>query len=289
MTDDQSRVRWSLKSPGRGWSYSQTQWLWRTAEDHGFHAVFHNDHLYGSTLESWTTLAAMFAQTTTIRGGTMVTSNSFRHPTMLAKMTTTVDIVSGGRLMVGLGTGNEADEYATYGLEFPSPGDRVRRLESACRLLKAAWTGRPVTLEDEFHPLAEATFAPGPVQRPHPYLILGVKGDRALRVAVRHADEWNWNRSKSATDAYFERMDAVDRLCEEEGRDPASLARGLGFRRLFGKINAGRETFEDAVETTRRAVRRGAGHIVLMLGEPETAAEEIDFYRHRLIPEVEEG
>jgi alkanesulfonate monooxygenase SsuD/methylene tetrahydromethanopterin reductase-like flavin-dependent oxidoreductase (luciferase family) len=279
-------VRWSLKTHQRGWGYEDTLALWRLGEDLGFYAIYHNDHLYGSSLETWTMLAAMFAQTTHIRGGTMVTSNSFRHPTVLAKMTTTVDIIGGGRLILGLGAGNEAEEYETYGLPFPPPGERVDRLDEACRLLKAAWSGERTTWRGRYYSLSDATFAPRPVQRPHPRLVLGVKGDRALAVAVRHADEWNWNRSQSDTSEFHQRMDRLDELCEAAGRDPASLARGFGFRRLLAQVDTGRETFEHAVEAAAGCIRRGATQVVLMLGEADQFRTEVDFYRQQFIPAV---
>jgi len=283
-------VRWSLKTHQRDWRYEDTLRLFRLADAQpDIHAVYLNDHLYGESLETWTTLSACLAQTSRVRGGTMVTSNSFRHPTILARMTTTVDIISNGRLILGLGAGNEAFEYATFGLEFPAPRERVDRLEEACVVLKAAWSGEPTTYAGTYYRLVDAAFTPLPVQRPHPTLILGVKGDRALGVAVRHADEWNWNRSQSDTAEFLERMDRLDALCEAAGRDPASLPRGMGYRRLLSEIEAGRETFDDAVEVTQRCIRRGASQIVLMLGTADQFESEIDFYRERFIPAVLAG
>ncbi|HKE63868.1 MAG TPA: LLM class flavin-dependent oxidoreductase [Micromonosporaceae bacterium] len=284
-----NEVRWSLKTPQRGWGYQDTLALWRLGEELDFYAVYLNDHLYGDALETWTTLASMFSLTTRIRGGTMVTSNSFRHPTILAKMATTVDIIGNGRLILGLGAGNEAVEYETYGMRFPPPRERVERLEEACHLLKAAWSGEPTTWHGRYYGLTGATFAPRPVQRPHPRLILGVKGDRALAVAVRHADEWNWNRSQSDTPEFLARMDRLDELCEAAGRDPASLPRGFGFRRLRAQLDAGRETLAEVVATTQRCIRRGASQIVLMLGEADQFRDEVDFYRRTFIPAVMDG
>jgi alkanesulfonate monooxygenase SsuD/methylene tetrahydromethanopterin reductase-like flavin-dependent oxidoreductase (luciferase family) len=289
MAYQRSSIRWSLKSHQRGWSFADTSALWQRAEDLDFHAVFLNDHLYGSALESWTMLAAMFSRTTRILGGTLVTSNSFRHPTLLAKMSTTVDIISDGRLILGLGTGNEAEEYATYGLRFPPAGERVRRLEESCQILEAAWSGQPSTLSGQYYSLDNATFAPRPVRQPHPILLLGAKGDQAMRVAVRHADEWNWNRSTGATRDFLERATRLDELCAEHGRDPASLPRSVGYRRLLAQIDAGTETFAGAVEDTQACLRAGAGHVILMLGESGQQDAEIDFYHQRFIPAVLSG
>jgi alkanesulfonate monooxygenase SsuD/methylene tetrahydromethanopterin reductase-like flavin-dependent oxidoreductase (luciferase family) len=279
-------TRFSVKSPGRGWTYEQTRWLWKQAEELGFYSVLHNDHMYGSTLEGWTALAAMFSQTESIRGGTMVTSNSFRHPSILAKMIATVDIISNGRLSVGLGTGNEAEEYQTYGLKFPSPSDRVEQLAETCEILTRSWSGFPVTFTGKHFQLDDAMFSPLPLQKPHPPLVLGVKGDRALKVAVAYADEWNWNRSDAKTEGFFGRFDKLDELCAAAGRDPRSLRKSLGFRRLYSDIMAGRETLDDTVAVIQRAIERGAGHIVFMLDDGASGPEEVDFYAETLIPLV---
>lgn len=289
MLDPAGPVRWSVKSHQRGWRYEDTLALWQTAEANGFHAAYLNDHLYGSSLETWTTLSALFVQTSTIRAGTMVTSNSFRHPSLFARMTTTVDIISGGRLIVGLGAGNEAHEYLSYGMQFPAPGERVARLDETCRILAAAWADGPVDFDGPFHTLSAAEFEPKPVQRPRPTLILGVKGDRALRVAVRHADEWNWNRSQSRTQEFLDRMDRLDQFCEAAGRDPVTLPRGVGFRRLRDTLGRGDETFTDVVDVTQRCIRRGASQVVLMFGQPDSREAEMAFYVDEFIPAVMSG
>jgi alkanesulfonate monooxygenase SsuD/methylene tetrahydromethanopterin reductase-like flavin-dependent oxidoreductase (luciferase family) len=282
-------VRWSLKTHQRGWRYEDTLALWQSAEAMGFHAVYLNDHLYGNSLESWSLLSALFCQTTTIRGGTMVTSNSFRHPAILAKMSATVDIVSNGRLILGLGAGNEEEEYRTYGLTFPSPAERVGRLDETCQILRRAWSGETSDFAGDYYSLDSAAFAPTPVQKPGPTLILGVKGDRALAVAVRHADEWNWNRAQADTSQFLERMDRLDELCAQAGRDPGSLPRGVGYRRLFTAIEAGRESLGAAVEMTQRCIARGATQVVLMFDAPQQLQREIEFYREVFIPAVMRG
>ena len=284
-----TQMRWSLKTHQRGWTFKDTLQLWQIAEALDFYAVYLNDHLYGTSLETWTMLAAMFSETERIRGGTLVTSNSFRHPTILAKMSTTIDIISNGRLNLGLGTGNEQEEYETYGLVFPSPRERVDRLEETCQILEAAWSGETTTFKGEYYQLNDATFSPRPVQQPHPYLMLGVKGDRALRIAVRHASEWNWNRAQADTSEFLNRMDRLDELCTELGRDPASLPRSVGYRRLLREINEGREDYGRAVDITQQCIRRGASQVVLMLDEAPQMRAEIDFYRERFIPEVMAG
>ncbi|WP_051247294.1 LLM class flavin-dependent oxidoreductase [Nocardioides halotolerans] len=278
-----------MKTHQRGWRFEDTLHLWQAAEELGFHAAYLNDHLYGSSLETWSTLSALFVSTKRIRGGTMVTSNSFRHPALLAKATATVDVISGGRLVVGLGAGNEQHEYDAYGLRFPPPGERVARLEETCRILRQAWTEERVDLDGEFHTLRGAEFEPKPVRPGGPTLVLGVKGDRALGVAARHADEWNWNRGQARTEEFLERMDRLDALCARAGRDPDTLPRGVGFRRLKSLLDRGDEDWDDVVDVTRRSIRRGASQVVLMFDRPEDVEDEITFYSEKFIPAVMAG
>lgn len=289
MAADTRPVRWSVKTHQRGWSYDDTSLLWRQAEAMGFFAAYLNDHMYGSALETWSLLGSLFSQTTRIRGGTMVTSAILRNPAVLARMATTVDIVSKGRLILGLGAGNEVEDYPAYGMRFPPPRERAERLDEACRVLTLAWTGDVVDFAGEHYRLEQAQFLPTPVQRPHPYLILGAKGDRTMATAVRFADEWNWNRAQAGTEEFLNRMDRLDELCERAGRDPHSLPRSVGHRRLLTQLESGRENFADAVRITRRCIDRGASQIVLMLDRPGELQRELDFYRDSFIPAVLES
>uniref|UniRef100_UPI001C6068F7 TIGR03621 family F420-dependent LLM class oxidoreductase n=1 Tax=Nonomuraea rhizosphaerae TaxID=2665663 RepID=UPI001C6068F7 len=136
-------------------------------------------------------LAAAAAATTRLRVGTLVFANDFRHPAVLAKETATLDLLSDGRLEVGLGTGWMVEDYRRAGLAFEPPGVRVSRLAEAVAVLKGLWGDGPFGFEGEHYRLEGLDQQPKPVQRPHPRLLLGGGGPRMLRLAAREADTVN--------------------------------------------------------------------------------------------------
>lgn len=160
----------------------------------------------GPTFEGWTLLAALAAQTRRLRLGVMVTSNRFRPPALLAKIATTVDVVSGGRLDFGIGVGSRPSppeawrEYPAHGLPFHEPAQAVASLAEACVLIKRLWTEeKPFDFHGEHHRLTGAFGSPKPVQRPHPPILVGGRSSATLRVAAAHADLWNVPEATSTT------------------------------------------------------------------------------------------
>ncbi len=188
----------------------------RECERLGFDSVWVSDHLvfdlekYGGSpepvgsLEPLTTLAVLAAETSTLRLGTMVLCNEFRHPMQLAKEAATIDLASAGRLELGLGAGWYEREFAQSGLPFPPPRTRLERLAESVEILKLLFGGEPVTYDGEHYRLRDAVCRPLPAQRPRPTLWVGGKGDRAMRMIASVADGWNaaWFQD---VDAYLER------------------------------------------------------------------------------------
>lgn len=142
-------------------------------------------------LECWTALAALSRDTTKLRLGTSVLCNSYRHPSVLAKMAATLDVISQGRLDLGLGAGWFRRESQAYGIPFPPVGDRVSALAESLQVIKAVWTEPNPTYAGRFYTLDGATCDPPPVQRPHPPLWIGGEGDRVQRIAAKHAQGLN--------------------------------------------------------------------------------------------------
>jgi alkanesulfonate monooxygenase SsuD/methylene tetrahydromethanopterin reductase-like flavin-dependent oxidoreductase (luciferase family) len=196
----------------------------------------------------------------------MVTANTFRHPAVLAKIATTVDVVSGGRVEVGLGAGWHEDEHRQYGLPLPPLGERMRRLEEACRVLKALWTEPRATVEGAYYQVREAFHEPKPVQRPHPPLVIGTSGEKVgLRIVARHAQEWNMSKG---TPAEFRRLSTLlDGYCREAGRDPAKVERSIQF--LPDAMRGGPATL---AALAREFVAAGATHLVFTCPTPYSAA-----------------
>ncbi len=181
------------------------------------------------TLEGWTCLAMLLARTERLRGGVMVTGIPFRHPAVLAKMATTVDIASGGRLELGVGAGWFEPECAAYGIELGSVPDRFDRLEEALAIITSLLT-QPTTDHDGRHyRLRQAWCEPKAAQSPHPPIVLGGKGERRLLPLVaRYADHWNYSGDDLAE---FTRLrEVLDERCAELGRDIAELTVSVNVR-----------------------------------------------------------
>ncbi|MEU8326505.1 TIGR03621 family F420-dependent LLM class oxidoreductase [Nonomuraea sp. NPDC048881] len=160
----------------------------RRLEASGFDVLLVPDHLVGPRFAPVAALTAAACATTRLRVGTLVFANDFRHPAVLAKEAATLDLLSGGRLELGLGTGWMADEYDRAGLRLDPPGVRLDRLREALEVIKGLWDGGPLTYEGAHYRLAGLAQEPRPVQRPRPPILLGGGGPRMLALAAEHAD-----------------------------------------------------------------------------------------------------
>jgi alkanesulfonate monooxygenase SsuD/methylene tetrahydromethanopterin reductase-like flavin-dependent oxidoreductase (luciferase family) len=143
-------------------------------------------------LEAWTLLSALAAETNRIRIGVMVTGNTHRHPAILANMAATVDIISQGRLDFGIGAGWNEYEHDSYDIPLYKPGERIRRLDESCQMIKMLFTQHLTNFDGRYYTLKEARCEPKPIQKPYPPFVLGGKGEKLmLRVVAKHADIWN--------------------------------------------------------------------------------------------------
>ena len=208
--------------------------LWRHVEATGWDAACVTDHFMPNTperegpmLEGWSTLAALAVSVPRIRIGTIVLGNTYRHPAVVAKMAAQVDIISGGRLLLGLGAGWQENEHEAYGIPFYTMRERLERLDEACQVLKSLWTQRRSDFAGRHYRLSNAPLDPKPVQRPHPELMLGGGGERVtLRIVAKHADHWNvWGGPH-----VLARKGAIlDEHCAAVGRDPKTITRSANM------------------------------------------------------------
>jgi F420-dependent oxidoreductase-like protein len=210
-------------------------------EVHGVGTLFRSDHYLSvvdrrerGSLDAWTTIAALAAETERLRLGTLVSPATFRHPAVLAKSVVTADHVSGGRVELGIGAGWWEREHEAYGFPLPEMGKRLDMLEEQMDLIRHHWEPGPFSFEGSYYRAKDLDALPKPVQRPRPPLILGGKGgDRSLHIAARFADEYN---TVFATPAEMAAMrERLDRACEDEGRDPATLPLSLMTGWLVGE------------------------------------------------------
>jgi alkanesulfonate monooxygenase SsuD/methylene tetrahydromethanopterin reductase-like flavin-dependent oxidoreductase (luciferase family) len=220
----------------------------------------------GPIFEGWTLLSALAAQTERLRLGLMVTSNRFRPPAMLAKIATTVDIVSGGRLEFGIGAGSRPSipwarrEYDAHGLPYHDFTHSVGHLAEACTVIRRLWTSdQPFDFDGSYLHLAGAFGNPKPVQRPHPPMLIAGRSTATLRVAAEHADRWNIPGGDIGD--CISRSALLDRLCAEIGRDPATITRSITLHVSYDKPRITRDAIGEAIDA-------GFRHIALGLPAP---------------------
>jgi F420-dependent oxidoreductase-like protein len=201
-------------------------------EQQGWDGAYISDHFMpnrpgsetvdGPVLECWTAMAALAALTSRVRIASLVCGNTYRHPAVLANMAATVDQISGGRFMLGLGAGWQENEHEAYGLDFGTVRSRLDRLDEACAIITSLLREPRTTVDGVHYQLRDAPLDPKPVQPRLPLLIGGRGEQRTMRIAARYADEWNaW----CDIEQFRHRTSVVTARCEEIGRDPATMAR----------------------------------------------------------------
>src|SRR5919108_3501109 len=249
-------------------------------------------------LECWTTLSALARDTERIRLGTSVLCNSYRLPSVLAKMGATLDVISRGRLELGLGAGWFEREYRAYGIPFPRIGERIEQLDEAVEIIRRMWTNARPTFVGKHYAIDDAVCDPPPVQRPRPPIWIGGEGDRVHRVAARAADGINvrwWSPARiTARGAY------LDAACRDLGRDPRTLRRSVTALLVIDRHASGaaatRERFtaipadghiagtpDQCLARLREYARAGVRHLLLSI--PDVAASDaVELAGRELLP-----
>ena len=179
-----------------------------------------------SALESWSMITATAAVTERVRLGILVTGNTYRNPALLAKMASTVDQISNGRLILGIGAAWFKQEHEAFGWKFPSVKARCDRLEEAVELIKMLFTADgPIDYNGQYYKLKKAYFSPPCTQKPHVPIMVGGNGEkRTLRTLARFGDICNLDFNRPGTPELFKhKMDVIERHCEEFGRDPSEI------------------------------------------------------------------
>lgn len=218
--------------------WSTTKDLALHAERRGYHGVWVMDHFMANTpeggghvLEGFSVLAALAAVVPRVRLGSLVAGNLYRHPAVLANQAATIDHVSGGRFVLGLGAGWQRNEHEQYGIDLPPPGPRLRQFEEACRVVRLLRDEPVASLEGRYYRLRDARMDPKPVG-PMP-LMIGGAGEKVMAgIVARQADEWNvWG----TPEAFAHKSAVMTRACEEAGRDPRTLRRSTQALIVLGR------------------------------------------------------
>ncbi|MDH6114541.1 alkanesulfonate monooxygenase SsuD/methylene tetrahydromethanopterin reductase-like flavin-dependent oxidoreductase (luciferase family) [Kitasatospora sp. MAP12-15] len=299
MSDQiQHRVTFGIKTTPMRTSYEDILRVWQEADalpeiadawlwDHLMPIAGPKD---GHILEGWTLLSALAAQTQRLRLGLLVTSNRIRQPAVLGKIATTVDVISRGRLVMGLGVGGThqpADaggvagenpavaEYDAYGLTLVPPAEGIARLAETITILKRMWTEDVFDFHGHYYTLKGNRNEPKPVQQPGPPLLIGGWGTRTLRLVAEHADIWNIPGPPHNTlDYIIQRSRVLDAHCAAVGRDPQTITRSVQYIVSYDDPAGDRKAIRDLIDA-------GLTHIVLSLRSPYPPE-----VAHRLVEEI---
>ena len=216
-------VKFGVRMHQHGYDFDDLKRVWTQADRLGYHSATLYDLLNAPALECWTALSALAALTERIRLTPLVLGNTYRPPALLAKMSATLDVISGGRLELGIGAGGGTGDHRASGLPFPSTAERVKMLEEAVELIKKSWTEPKATFQGEYYSLEQSVNEPKPVQQPHPPVLIGGHGERhLLRSVAGHADICNIGFEMSLEE-HRSKMEIVQRHCDELGRDPSAI------------------------------------------------------------------
>ena len=211
----------------------------REAEQAGYDAIWVYDHFHTvpeprleSVFECWTSMAALARDTRTIRLGQMVTCNSYRSPSLLAKMASCVDVMSHGRLTLGIGAGWYDHEYHAYGYEYPETPERLRMLRESLQVIKAMWTQDEATFDGRYYQVRGAINEPKPVQKPHPPIWIGGAGEKVtLKLVAQCGDACNFNAD---VETVKHKLEVLRQHCDTVGRDYDSVVKTVEFYTMLG-------------------------------------------------------
>jgi F420-dependent oxidoreductase-like protein len=248
------------------------------AEAAGFSLVTVMDHLYqipgvgpvtDPMLEGWSTLAALARETTTVRLGTLVTGVTYRNPAYLAKTATTLDVISGGRAILGLGAAWNEQEHIGYGYEFPPIPERMDRLDEALTIIRAMFTEDQPTFTGQHYRIDHAFNVPRPIQPGGPRILVGGGGEqRTLKIAAKHADMTHW--FPLGFEVLRHKSEVLERHCAEIGRDPSTIERTMAAPVIVGGTEAEASGLVSLLPPERRPY--------VIAGRPEQMADALRPY-----------
>lgn len=275
------KLSFGVKTAPQSTTYEAMKRVWLEADtvpsiEHAWlfdHFMPINGDLTGPCFEGWSLLSAFAALTNRLRIGLMVTGNTYRHPTILANIGATVDVISGGRLDFGLGAGWNETEHSSYGIPLYAPGERIRRFGEACEIIKRMWTETAPSFEGKYYQIHDAYCEPKPIQKPYPPFVIGGSGEKlTLRFVAQYADIWNCVGGDVEN---FKRKSAIlDSHCAAIGRDPQTIQRSVQIMVNPADMGATRGQVATFIEA-------GATHLILNLRFPYP-----DGIVHRLDEEI---
>ena len=276
-------IQFGIQTSPHHVSYGELAQLWQRADALGYDSGWLFDHFMpisgdsaGPCFEGYTMLTALMMQTRRMHGGLLVTSALYRNPGVLAKMAATLDIVSGGRLEVGLGAGWFEGEAKAFGLPFPPTGARLAMLDETVQVLRSLWTNETTDFVGQHFTLIGARCNPRPLQKPTPTLWVGGQGEKVtLRIVAQRADGWDMDMAPLPD--YARKLDILNDHGARFGRDIASIKKMIHFSAIIAETEADVAARAEALALRWKTSVDGLRGRVL-IGTPEQAAEVLRPY-----------
>jgi F420-dependent oxidoreductase-like protein len=238
----------------------------KAAEAAGFDLVTVMDHFYQirgvgpetePMLEAYPTLGALATQTSRVKLGTLVTGVTYRNPALLAKTVTTLDVISGGRAIMGIGAAWNDSEHSGYGIEFPPIGERMDRLDEALTIIKLMFTAERPSFEGKHYRIDRALNMPRPIQPGGPKILVGGGGEkRTLRLLARHGDIGHW--FGAPVEDLKRKKEIFERHCEVEGRDPSTVLLTVGANVILVENERDEKAVMERIPAERRSMMTAA-------------------------------
>jgi len=277
-------LRLGIKLAPQATSVEDLRAVWRIADQSGFDHLWGFDHFAAiggpaerPIYEGWTMLAAMAEATKRVRIGLLVTGATYRHPGVLAKIATTVDHLSTGRLEFGIGSGWAENEHTMLGIPFHTVAGRIRRLEETIEVCKRLWTEERSSYEGTYFRLEEAIHEPKPIQKPYPPIWVGGSGEQlTLRVAAKYADVWNPSGGGGDPEEAARLSAVLDERGREGGRDPNAIRRSVQHRFDASDPAA-------FVEKSRQFIERGFTEIIAQVSG-DAPPRQADLLAEKVLP-----
>jgi F420-dependent oxidoreductase-like protein len=275
-------IRFGIQTGQQNVEWAQMLDLWRKADAWGYDSLWNFDHFYAifvppelPCLEGWTTLAALAQATSRARVGTLVGGNTYRHPSITAKMAATVDHISGGRLNLGIGAGWFELEHRSLGIDFKTVPRRLAALDEACQIIRGMLTQERTTVEGRHYTVRDAMGNPKPLQRPHPPILIGGTGERVLlKLVARHADMWN---ASASAPRMRELIDLIRRHGDTVGRDTDQIEKTV-LMPLCYRAPAEREKFMCQLIAGMRQTTPENAREQIMIGEKQECLDCVERY-----------
>jgi F420-dependent oxidoreductase-like protein len=308
-------IRFGIQTWQQNASFEEIRNLWVRADALGYDSLWVFDHFYpafgsdpaGPCMEGWTLLSALSQYTRRARIGTLVNGNTYRNPCVMAKMAATIDIMSGGRLNLGIGAGWFELEHRSFGINFKTIPGRLQALDESVQIIKGMFTQDKTTLKGRQYDVVDAVCNPKPITKPHPPILVGGHGERTLlKIVARHADMWN---SRGGAEQMKHMIATIERHGDTVGRDTDEIEKttmiALCYRApkereqatmaIVGAMSGqspqeARKQIviggkQECLDTIERYVKVGVTHFIFMMMAPYQL-EDIERFAEDVFPAV---